>query len=103
MKKVVNAVVIFAGLVFSVSTFAGAATDNANLTSCKTSIENSIEGVERIKVANIKSKRGSFTAKFRVTANGERSKMECLVKDGEPLALSCVSGAACETASIVAN
>ena len=103
MKNLITCAVFASTLVFAVSTLADQKSDNALLTECKTSISESIEGVTNVKVSTIRSRRGIFTAKFRVTANGDRSVMTCTSEDGAPIALSCVSGSACEAAQVVAN
>ncbi len=87
MKNIIKFAVITASLVFAAPTFADQKSDNALLTDCKNTISESMEGVTNVKVATIRSRRGIFTAKFRVTANGERSVMECVSEDGAPVSI----------------
>ena len=103
MKNLIKSAVIASTLVFALPTFADQKSDNTLLTECKNSISESVEGVTNVKVASIRSRRGIFTATFRVTANGDRSVMTCSSEDGAPIVLNCESGAACDAAQVVAH
>jgi archaellum component FlaF (FlaF/FlaG flagellin family) len=103
MKNLLKSVVIASTLIFALPTYADQKSDNALLTDCKDSITESIEGVSNVKVATIRSRRGVFTAKLRVTANDENSIMECVSEDSVTIAITCVSGSACDTSTIVAQ
>ena len=74
-----------------------AKSDNALLTSCKQQIESSIDGVSQIDTKQIRSRRGVFTAKFKVSANNERFMLKCTSHNGNPVELICSGTAACET------
>lgn len=103
MKNVLKVAVIASSLLISAPSFADAKSDNALLTQCKQDIYANVEGVTNVDVARIKSRRGVFTAKFKVTANGERMVMQCASEDGSAIALTCVSGENCSVNDLVAN
>ena len=103
MKNLTKTLVISAGLLIAAPSFADAKSDSALLTACKQDIKQNVEGVSNIKVGHIKTRRGLFSAKFRVTANGESMVMQCSSDNGSDVAVSCVSGAACDLSDVVAN
>ncbi len=88
MKNIIKSAVIASSLVFALPTLADQKSDNALLTECKQSINDTMEGVTNVRVSKIKSRRGLFTAKFRVTANGERSVVECTSDKGSAVTLN---------------
>ena len=103
MKNLIKSAVIASTLLVAAPSFADAKSDNALLTQCKQDIYANVDGVTNVDVARIKSRRGVFTAKFKVTANGDRMVMQCTSEDGSAIAVTCVSGASCNAPSVVAN
>lgn len=104
MNRFTQSALIATGLVLSFSTNATTSkTDSELFTECKTSINAQFENVERIKLANISSRRGVFKAKMKVMANGQRSNVLCTIADNQVVALTCSSGSACPESSIAAN
>lgn len=90
-------------LVASPSMAAEARSDSALLSDCSNSISAQFETADSIKAANITSRRGIFKAKFRVSAEGERSTVLCTIKEDQIAVLSCVNGAVCASSSIAAK
>lgn len=100
MKTLINSMAVAAFLITSVSAQAAAGmTDNERLTECRAQVKASIAGVEKTKVAKIRSHRGSFEAKFKVVANGERSLVLCKQGSDQLFVVSCLKGGACTAAN----
>jgi len=69
--------------------------DNQNLTECRELVKAEFGNVDRIKVANIKSRSHYFTAKFKVFSSGERAIVSCKLARDQVAAISCLKGDAC--------
>lgn len=102
MKKLTKSITLVVTLLASLSAHAGQ-TDNQNLTLCKASVQSELAGVEKVKLANLKSRRGEFQAKFRVVANGERSMVLCKLDKQQVVAISCVTGTACDASNVASS
>ena len=103
MKNLIKSAIIASTLIVAAPSFADAKSDNALLTECRQDIKANGEGATNADVARIKSRRGLFTAKFKVTANGERFVMQCASEDGTTVAITCVDGTGCDSAQVVAH
>lgn len=104
MKNSIKAVTLASIFTLSLSAHAaGSKSDSTMLTECKTSVAAQIENLDNIKVAHVKSRRDVFKAKFRVSANGERSVVVCTIEGDQPVALSCAKGKACGVNTVAAK
>ena len=102
MNRIAKIAVIAAGLAFSFSAQAGSKTDSQLLTECKASVNEQFENASKVRVANITSRRNVFKAKFKVSAEGERSVVLCTIAGDQPVALTCLNGN-CPADMIAAN
>ena len=85
MKTILKSTAVISALLVTVSATAGTTKGQA-LTDCKTMINAEFENVKRIKLANLKDRRGKVIAKFRVSADGENASYTCTVeRDAAPL------------------
>jgi len=101
MKTYVTSLAVIIALSSSFSALAGAGmTDNQLVTQCRTSVKESIGNVDRIKLVKLKSRRGLFEVKFRVVANGERSVVSCEANREKVVAISCLTGNACNSSNL---
>ncbi len=93
-------------LVISIALIAGsqaiAKTDNELLADCKAQVLAEYGSVERVKVANINSKRNLFKAKLKVRANGEKSLYACEIRGEAPVEVACLKGA-CDAGKVAVN
>ena len=96
-KLILAAVSTFSLAILSTSAHAAsfASNDAENLTQCSTLVKSQVGEVESIKAAGIKSKARSFTVKYKINDNGERSVVQCKLAKGKAPAVSCVKGSAC--------
>ncbi len=101
MNTLIKSAVVIAGL--SLSFGASAKSDAGYLSDCRASIKSQFESVSKVDVANIKSRRNLFKAKFKVKADGKRSLVLCEIRDEKPVALNCLKGDICSTSSIASN
>lgn len=79
MKTLLKSTAVLSAVLFTVSATAAQPTQNENLASCKSMIKAEFNEVKRIKLASLRDRRGNFTAKFRVSADGQRAKYTCTV------------------------
>ncbi len=85
MKALLKSTVVMTAVLMTVTATAAQASQNKHLTDCKSMINAEFNDVKRIKLAGLKERRGNFTAKFRVSADGQRASYTCTVeKDAEP-------------------
>ncbi|MCH2189715.1 MAG: hypothetical protein MK188_02165 [Gammaproteobacteria bacterium] len=103
MKNLIKSVLVVAAVSLSFNASAENKTDADNLADCKQSVRTQFDDVSKIKVASINSRRNLFKAKLRVTSKGERAMVACEIRGEEPVALSCLKGAACEASTIASN
>jgi len=96
-KLILAAVSTFSLAILSTSVNAASfvSNDAQNLTQCSSLVKSQVGDVERMKTAGIKSKSRSFTVKYNVTNNGERSVVQCKLAKGKAPAVSCLKGSAC--------
>ena len=98
MKKI--NFLVFAALLLPVTTHAKFVNGDAkNLMECNGLVHARFGEVDFIKAANIKSKARSFTVKYKVVNDGERSKVQCKLAKGEVAVVSCLKGDICTDAA----
>lgn len=100
MKILINTIVVSAALLVGANAYAH--TDAQHLSNCKAQVRAQYGDVDRIKIANINSKRTVFKAKLKVTNDGKRMLFNCEIREGTPIALSCLKGA-CEAQNLAAK
>lgn len=100
MKTLINTLIVSTALLTAAN--ANAETDAHKLSLCKAQVMTEYGEVDRIKVANINSKRKVFKAKLKVKVNGENTLYRCEIRDDAPIALECLKGA-CESNKVAAN
>lgn len=103
MKNLIKSALVVAAFSLSFNASAANKTDANYLAECKQTVRAQFEDVSKIKVASIISRRNLFKAKLRVTSSGERAMVACEIRGEEPVALSCLKGAACEASTIASN
>lgn len=103
MNKLFKTALIAASLSLSFGAAASPKTDANHLADCKTSVRAQFDSVSKIDIASINSRRNVFKAKLRVKADGERSMVLCEIRGDQVVALNCLKGKTCETASIASN
>lgn len=86
MKTLLKTTAVIAAITLASTAAAKAPSKGQMLTQCKDMIKAEFTDIKRIKLGNMKDRRGTFTAKFRVSADGERAAYTCTIaKDAEPL------------------
>jgi hypothetical protein len=85
MKAILKSTAVMTALLVTVSATA-APSNGAKLSECKQAITAEFNDVQRIKLATMKDRRGTLTAKYRVSADGERATFTCtFADDASPL------------------
>ena len=80
MKTLLKSTAVLSALLITVSaTAADRPSQGALLTQCKNLINEQFDDVQRIKLANMKQRRGSFIAKFSVVTDDQRARYTCTV------------------------
>ncbi len=100
MKTLINTLLVASALIVGGNAFAKS--DSELISACKAQVVAEYGEVDRIKVANINSKRTVFKAKLKIKANGEKSLYSCEIRRQEPAVVACLKGA-CDAGKVAAN
>lgn len=84
MKTLLKSTAVISAILLTVSaTAADRPSQGALLTQCKNLINEQFNDVDRIKLGNMKQRRGTFIAKFSVSADDQRARYTCTIdKEG---------------------
>jgi len=77
--------------------------DGANLSQCRNLIQGQFGEFDRVKTRNIKSKARSFSVKFNVMNNNEKSVIQCKLKKNEEASINCLKGSICSKETTVST
>lgn len=103
MNNLFKTALVVAAFSLSMNASASTKTDANYLAECKQTVRAQFDDVSKIKIASMSSRRTGFKAKLKVVSNGERATVACEIRDGQPVALSCLKGAACEATTIASK
>lgn len=81
MKTLLKSTAVLTALIVTASATA-APSQGQHLAQCKQMINAEFNDVKRIKMANLKERRGTMTAKYSVSADGQRAIYTCTVEKG---------------------
>jgi len=103
-KKITSLTLLILSSVSFTCSANGSFTSDANkLAQCRSLVDAKIGEVDRIKVAKIKSKARSFTVKFKIADEGERSVVQCKLARDEVASISCLKGNACNREAVASE
>lgn len=84
MKTLRNIGITAAAILLSGNTFAAKPlSDGQLLGQCKNLAKGQFEDVKKVKMTNMKSTRGTFKAKFRVTSKNDKGMFLCTIESGQ--------------------